>query len=152
MLYIPLWICTTLNFWMHFRLIRALRRLEAAASGPRPPSLLAHASGASERGGPQGYGAVAEVDEDPRPRSGPSRSTVIIKHLRIFPIAMIVCWFPSFVLAVYEVVAPYEPLFWLYLVGYIFQTSNGIINSLISLPSASLSSYPKILVAALFQF
>jgi hypothetical protein len=139
MLYIPMWVSVCVNFWMHFQVSKAIRGLEFAASTSSTPA------SAWQR---QSYGSLAETkphsaddEESPRQKTGQSRSLAIINHLRMYPVALLVCWFWAFVNGVYEVIYPTDPLFWLYLLQYIFQTLNGAINAAIFLWTPSVRFY-----------
>ncbi|CAN0181399.1 unnamed protein product [Laminaria digitata] len=62
----------------------------------------------------------------------------IINRLRLYPIALVVCWSWATANRVREAIEPYsDSLFWLYILQYTFQTIQGFLNLVIFLRTPS---------------
>ncbi|CAN0268085.1 unnamed protein product [Discosporangium mesarthrocarpum] len=51
--------------------------------------------------------------------------------MRLYPIALVVCWSWATVNRIHEALAPYESIFWLYVLQYTFQAMHGVLNAII---------------------
>lgn len=61
----------------------------------------------------------------------PSRLQGIIGQLRMYPLALAVCWSWASVNRIYEAIYPDEPLFWLYVLQYSFLCLGGVLYAII---------------------
>lgn len=72
-------------------------------------------------GGAVGMTRAARYGGQRRPRRQASASTTIVSRLRLYPIALVICWSWATVNRVHEAIYPYSPIFWLYVLQYSFQ-------------------------------
>ncbi|CAM9652236.1 unnamed protein product, partial [Hapterophycus canaliculatus] len=140
-IYVPLWVCIGVNMYMCFKVYRAMRGFEAAMVAYMEPregegEAAAEATAGTSRGhgspsaaasgeGREGWGAEEEDGEAVRRGPGGiemSTSIPIIDRLRLYPIALMVCWSWATVNRVREAIEPYgESMFWLFVLQYTFQ-------------------------------
>lgn len=121
-IYAPLWVCVGVNAYMCIKVYRAMRGFEAAMVAYAVPM------GSGEGGEPEeasvvggrGQGGGRGVVES-------STSMPIINRLRLYPMALVVCWSWATVNRVMEAIEPYaETVFWLYILQYTFQVDKQV--------------------------
>lgn len=116
-IYVPLWVCVGVNAYMCIKVYRAMRGFEAAMVAYAVPE------GGGE-GGERGEASVVGAGEQGGGGTAVESSTSmpIINRLRLYPIALVVCWSWATVNRVKEAIDPYgETDFWLYILQYSFQ-------------------------------
>lgn len=127
-IYVPLWVTIGINAYMCFSVYRAVKGFEAAAmlayeeapdeATPTPSPSRAESGreeGAAREGGGGGGGQGGGG------QSATSTSMAIVNRLRLYPIALVVCWSWATVNRVFEAIDPYGAVFWLYVLQYSFQ-------------------------------
>lgn len=127
-IYVPLWLCVAVNAYMCFKVYRAMRGFEAAMVAYIEPAGMggeAEAGGGTE--GATVAGEMGRLGEGEARRSGQggmevSTSMPIINRLRLYPMALVVCWSWATANRVREAIEPYaSAIFWLYVLQYTFQ-------------------------------
>ncbi len=121
LLYIPLWITVIANFWMLFSVSEAILRLENIAykiDGVTPPGGNQFTSSTS-------YGALEDSSTcspvEPGPPTRKSRTVGIINLLRMYPVALCVCYSWATVNRIFELITDSQSPFWLYALQVCFQ-------------------------------
>lgn len=138
-IYVPLWTCVLVNGYMCVKVYRAMRGLEVAMEAYYDDPSAEGSGDGEEEGEDEVVETRAEAGAGVRAgsvrgggvlregRLGPdgveiSTSMPIINRLRLYPIALVVCWGWATVNRVKEAVEPYsDTVFWLYILQYSFQ-------------------------------
>ncbi len=118
LLYIPLWITVIANFWMLFSVSEAILRLENITHriGTTTPDIP---GGNHQCPSSTSYGALEDSSTicspmEPGPPTGKSRTFEIINLLRLYPVALCVCYSWATVNRIYELITNSQSPFWLY--------------------------------------
>ncbi|CAM9503383.1 unnamed protein product [Sphacelaria rigidula] len=145
-IYVPLWVAVAINAYMCYRVYSAIKGFEAAMvvydepleeqdtrSGP-PDTEWGDDYGGGSWGtsGRRSGGGGGGGGRSSRP-SRSSTSMGIVNRLRLYPIALVVCWSWATVNRLREAIDPYGAIFWLYVLQYSFQTIHGFLNLIIFL-------------------
>ncbi len=118
LLYIPLWITVIVNFWMLFTVSEAILRLENIANRIDTATPVIP-GGNHQYPSSTSYGALEDSYTNssptkPGPPTGKSRRHGIINLLRLYPVALCVCYSWSTVNRIYELITNSQSPFWLY--------------------------------------
>ncbi len=118
LLYVPLWVAIIANFWMLFRVSEAILQLENIASRIGVTSGIPVGN---QYPSSKSYGALEEDSsstcspvEPPGPPKGQSRTVGIINLLRMYPVALCVCYSWATINRIYELITNTQSPFWLY--------------------------------------
>lgn len=133
-IYVPLWVAVAINGYMCYRVYMAIKGFEAAMvvyDEPLEEPDTRSASPDTEWGGPYGGGGWGTSGRRSGGAAGgggrssrsswSSTSMGIVNRLRLYPIALVVCWSWATVNRLREAIDPYGAIFWLYILQYSFQ-------------------------------
>ncbi len=121
LLYVPLWITVIANFWMLFNVSEAILHLENIAykmDGVTPP-------GGNKLPSSTSYGALEDSSTcspvEPGPPARKSRTVGVINILRMYPVALCVCYSWATVNRIFELITDSQSPFWLYVLQVCLQ-------------------------------